>query len=71
MPYFVFAIHTDYTSNRLYGQYENCVEAEKMEREMSDANYPGDNYFVRMFCAKDIHEAEAKADGLRPRPKGI
>jgi hypothetical protein len=69
MPYFVFAIHTDNTDNRLYGQYENFVEADKEERDMRDGNVHGDNYFVRMFFAKSLEEAETKADGLRPHPK--
>ncbi|MBR1034591.1 hypothetical protein [Bradyrhizobium liaoningense] len=69
MPYYVYAIHTDHTNNRLYKVLDEVVAAEKLEREMSDHCFARDNYFVRSFFAKDSMEAEAKADALRPYPK--
>jgi hypothetical protein len=69
MTYYVFAIHTDDTNNRLYGEYPSLQAADKVERDMRAGNYPGDNYFVRMIVAETQREAEAKADALRPKPK--
>jgi hypothetical protein len=69
MPYYVYAIHTDDTNNRLYDAFDDFKEAEKMEKEMKAGNYPGDNYFVRMFCAENDQDAGEKADALRPVPK--
>jgi hypothetical protein len=69
MPYYVFAIHTDDTNSRLYGEHVSLEAADKMERDMRSGNYPGDNYFVRMIVAETLREAEAKADALRPKPK--
>lgn len=68
MPYYVYAIHTDNTDNRLYGSFNNFSEAEKLEKEMRGGNYPGDNYFVRMFFAENDREAEIRANNLRPHP---
>ena len=69
MPYYVYAIHTDQTNNRLYKTFDDYVAAEKFEREMSDANFSHDNYFVRQIFANDDREAELKADALRPYPR--
>jgi hypothetical protein len=69
MPYFVYAIHTDNSDNRLYGEFDNYAEAGKKETEMMSGNYPGDNYFVRLVFANDLQEADIKADALRPHPK--
>ena len=69
MRYYVYAIHKDDTDNRLYNVFESFKEAEKMEKEMKAGNYPGDNYFVRMFWAENDRDAEEKADALRPFPK--
>lgn len=69
MPYYVYAIHTDDTCNRLYGKFEEFKDAEKMERDMRSENYPGDNYFVRQICCENDIEAEIQADALRPFPK--
>ena len=69
MPYYVYAIHTDNTNNRLYGSFENFSEAEKLEKEMREGNYPGDNYFVTMLFAENDREAEIRANDLRPYPK--
>jgi hypothetical protein len=71
MPYYVYAIHTDEQSNnRLYKIFDAFREASDFEREMSDANFPHDNYFVKMFFADDEATAAAKADAMRPFPKG-
>ena len=69
MPYYVYAIHTDKTDNRLYGKYQDSKSAEEIKKEMSAGNYPGDNYFVRLIFAENDTEAEQKADSLRPYPK--
>lgn len=68
MPYYVYAIHTDNTNNRLYGSFENFSDAQRLENEMRAGNYPGDNYFVEMFFAENDQEAEILANGLRPHP---
>lgn len=53
MPYFVFAIHTDHTNNRLYEKFDDFKEAETMEKDMAAGNYPGDNYFCpNAVCGK-------------------
>ena len=69
MPYYVYAIHTDKTDNRLYGKYQDFKSAEEMKKEMGAGNYPGDNYFVRLIFAENDTDAEQKADSLRPYPK--
>ena len=69
MPYYVYAIHTDQTSNRLYQKHENHAEAAKLEADMMAGRIPSDNYFVRMFFAENDAEAEANADSLRPFPR--
>jgi hypothetical protein len=69
MPYYVYAIHTDKTDNRLYGKYEDSESAEEMKKKMGARNYPGDNYFVRLIFAENDTKAEEKADSLRPYPK--
>lgn len=69
MPFYVYAIHTDHTNNRLYSGFESRLEAEKLESEMRAGNYPTDNYFVRTVLAHSVEEADMKADALRPFPK--
>ena len=69
MPYYVYAIHTDKSDNRLYGKYQDSKSAEEIKKERSAGNYPGDNYFVRLIFAENDTEAEQKADSLRPHPK--
>ncbi len=69
MPYYVYAIHTDQTSNRLYDLFEDREEAAKLKAEMAAGRIPSDNYFVRMFFAENDAEAEARADSLRPSPQ--
>lgn len=71
MPYYVYAIHQDDTNNRHYNAkpFDNWLEAEKFERQMSDACFPRDNYIVRTIVAENDAEAEAKADAMRPFPK--
>jgi hypothetical protein len=66
VPYYVYAIHTDQTNNRLYKKFDDFIEADRFEREMSDHCFPHDNYFVRLINAKSDEEAELKADALRP-----
>ena len=61
------------TSNQTTGSikfFDAFREASDFEREMSDANFPHDNYFVKMFFADDEATAAAKADAMRPFPKG-
>jgi hypothetical protein len=62
------AIHSENTNNRLYGSFENFSDAEKLATEMRAGNYPGDNYFVRMFFAENDREAEIRANNLHPNP---
>lgn len=69
MPYYVYAIHTDETDNRLYQQVDDFRQAEKLEKEMKSGNYPGDNYFVQLIYAENNHDADMKADALRPLPR--
>jgi len=69
MPYYVYAIHTDFNSNRLYGKYEDFKEASGVEEDMRAGNYAGDNYFVRMIFAETDAQAEEKANLLRPADK--
>ena len=71
MPYYVYAIHTDDTDNRLYYKYDDdgFQEAQEKEKWLQGGNYPGDNYFVRMFYAANDADAKIKADKLRPKPK--
>jgi hypothetical protein len=69
VPYYVYAIHTDRTNNRLYKKLDDFIEANKFEREMSDYCFSHDNYFVRLIIAKDDQEAEFEADALRPYPR--
>lgn len=68
MPYYVYAIHTDQTSNRLYEEYDNLIDAEAKETDMRKGCFPHDNYFVKMLKAENAIEAESKADALRPYP---
>jgi hypothetical protein len=35
VPYYVYAIHTDDTNNRLYQMFDEFREADKFEREMT------------------------------------
>jgi hypothetical protein len=65
VPYYVYAIHTDQTNNRLYKKFDNFMEANNFEREMRDHCFPHDNYFVRLINAKDDKQAELDADALR------
>lgn len=69
MPYYVYAIHTDHTNNRLYRKFDDYMRAEKEEREMRGECSRHENYFVKMFQAKDDLEAEARADAMRRYPK--
>lgn len=69
MPYYVYAIHTDETGNRLYDTFDRVEAAEKLEREMAKGCYPRDNYFVTLIAADNADEAAAKANELRPIPR--
>ena len=69
MPYYVYAIYTDFTSNRLYGKFEEFKEASRVEEDMRAGNCPGDNYFVRMIFAETDDQAKEKANSLRPARK--
>ena len=69
MPYFVYAIHTDHTHNRMMQSFSEHEPAAKFERDMQAGTIAGDNYFVWMLLAADEKEAEAKANALRPHPK--
>jgi len=68
MPYYVYAIHTDETGNRLYQRFDDFLLAEKLEKEKKAGNYPGDNYFVQLIYGENDRDADMKADALRPFP---
>jgi hypothetical protein len=53
MPYYVYAIHTDSTVNRLYDTFNNFADAQMLEAEMKRGRYLGDNYMVYMIHAED------------------
>ena len=65
MPYYVCAIHTDSSFNRLYDTFDGFKDAEKLEAEMRSGNYPGDNYFVQMIYAEDDSDLEKKIESIR------
>lgn len=65
MPYYVYAIHTDSTVNRLYDSFDDFKDAEALEAEMRSGNYPGDNYFVQMIYAEDDSDLKEKIDSIR------
>jgi hypothetical protein len=69
MRYYVYAIHTDETRNRLHDVFDNKQDAAESERELQSRNLPGDNYFIRMFPAHNVGEARIRADGMRPSPQ--
>lgn len=68
MRYYVYAIHTDQTRNRLLDVFDNTVEAGAMEQERQHSAHESDNYFIRMFPAENVEEARVKADKVRPIP---
>ena len=65
MPYYVCAIHTDSTFNRLYDSFDDFKAAEKLEAEMRSGNYPSDNYFVQMIYAENDSDLELKINSIR------
>lgn len=65
MPYYVYAIHTDSTVNRLYDSFDDFKAAEALEAKMRSGNYPGDNYFVQMIYAEDDSDLKEKIDSIR------
>jgi hypothetical protein len=69
MRYYVYAIHTDETRNRLHDVFDNPDEAAAIERELQSLARPEDPYFIRMFAAQNLDEARARADGMRPHPQ--
>jgi hypothetical protein len=66
MRYYVYAIHTDETRNRLHDVFDNLDEAAAIEQELQSCGQPGDNYFIRMFPAQNVDEARNKAEEMRP-----
>lgn len=68
MRYYVYAVHTDETRNRLLHVFDNRVEAGAMEQELQSSAKESDNYFIRMFPAQNVDEARTKADEMRPIP---
>jgi hypothetical protein len=71
MPYYVYAIRKDQTSNRLLKTFDDFLEANSFENEMARECSSDDNYFVRMLVAPDDTSAQAKADSMRPNPKAV
>jgi len=39
VPYYLYAIHTDKTDNRLYQRFDDFRQGEKLEKEMKAGNY--------------------------------
>lgn len=68
MRYYVYAIHTDETRNRLLYVFDNRVEAGAMEQELQRGALKTDNCLIRMFPAANVDEARIKADAMRPIP---
>ncbi|NLS08036.1 hypothetical protein HGP14_33065 [Rhizobium sp. P32RR-XVIII] len=69
MRFYVYAIHTDETRNRLHDVFDNNADAEALEKHMQKQIRPGDNYFVTMLPAENVDEARVKADEMRPLPQ--
>lgn len=69
MPYYVYAIHTDGTFNRLYNKFDDFGKAQKCEQDMASGRYAGDNYYVTMFYAENDEEANQKAEDLRKKAR--
>jgi hypothetical protein len=69
MRFYVYAIHTDETRNRLHEVFDNSADAEALEKHLQKQIRPGDNYFVTMLAAENVNEARVKADEMRPLPQ--
>ena len=67
MPYFVYAVHTDSTYNRLYHAepIDDFQQADSLERDMRAGSVPGDNYVVTTVHAENEDEAEQKIENFR------
>lgn len=66
MRYYVYAIHTDETRNRLHEVFDNLEEAAALERELQSLRQRDDNFVIRMFPAQNVDEARQKAAEMRP-----
>jgi hypothetical protein len=70
MPYYVYAIHTDSKSNRLYGSFAEYRGAEICERDNQRGNDSEDNFFVMMIYAQNQTHARERIKEIR-REKGL
>lgn len=64
MPYYVYAIHLNTVSFRLFKACDTFKEATDLEAEHRAARVTGDNHVVRMFHAENSELAEKKAIDL-------
>lgn len=69
MPYYVYAIHTDSSFNRLYGSFDNFHDATILENEMKNGRYYADNYVVRMIFAENDNHVNQKIHEIRKEHK--
>ena len=69
MPYYVYAIHTDSSVNRLYESFDDFNDAEKLEKEMKKGRFSGDNYVVQMIYAESEVSVKHKINELRKEHK--
>lgn len=69
MPYYVYAIHTDSTINRLYGSFDDFDDAVKLEEEMKRGRYSGDNYMVFLIQADNKAILNEKINAIRKENK--
>jgi hypothetical protein len=69
MPFYVYAIHTDHTDNRLLDVFDVFSDAFEFEQQMKKAHSWSDNYHIQSFGAANEAEAEIKADAMRRFPK--
>ena len=70
MPYYVYAIHTDSKSNRLYGTFADYHGAEICERDQQGSDCAEDNCVVAMVYAENQTRALQRVKQIR-REKGL
>ncbi len=65
MPYYVYAIHTDSRSNRLYGSFADYHGAEICERDMQKGDVSEGKFVVTMIYAENKIHAMQRVKQIR------